>query len=141
MGLLLTFPRSSTVSILSALRSPASLAGDHRYVSNHLHNLQLRTSPGLRSIYFKHPSFTSTNLLGASYASYGLSSYSIAGGACCPDSACRGIGIQCVTSSTNSGYDCEELNQSSSVRNLNLRFRSSLRVPHCVWRISSAAGL
>lgn len=76
------------------------------------------------------PSLTSTNLLGVSCASYGLSSYCIAGGACCPDSTCCGIGMRCIASSTTSGYDCEESNQSSSVRNPNIHFRSSLRVPH-----------
>lgn len=60
------------------------------------------------------PSLTSTNLIGVSCAIYGLSSYCIAGGACCLDSTCCGIGMQCVASTTTDGYNCEPSSSSSS---------------------------
>ena len=61
------------------------------------------------------PSLTSTDLTGVSCEVYGLSSYCIVGGACCLDSTCCGIGMQCVASTTTNGYDCEASSQSGSV--------------------------
>jgi hypothetical protein len=61
------------------------------------------------------PSLTSTDLTGVSCAVYGLSSYCIAGGACCLDSTCCGIGMQCVASTTSNGYNCERSSSSNSV--------------------------
>lgn len=61
------------------------------------------------------PSLTSTDITGVSCAVHGLSSYCIAGGACCLDSTCCGVGMLCVASTTTNGYDCEASNQSGSV--------------------------
>lgn len=59
------------------------------------------------------PSLTPTNLIGVSCASSGLSSYCIAGGDCCPDSTCCGIGLQCVADSSTNGYNCQSSPSSS----------------------------
>lgn len=62
-----------------------------------------------------------------------LSSYCIAGGACCPDNTCCDIGTQCAASTTTSGMDYERSSQSRNGRHANLKFPPPLRLSHRCW--------
>ena len=61
------------------------------------------------------PSLDPYDLIGVSCSSQGLSAYCIAGGACCADNTCCGVGLQCVSDSSTGGYGCEASKPSSSV--------------------------
>ena len=61
------------------------------------------------------PSLDQYTYTAVSCSSQGLSAYCIAGGACCADDTCCGVGLQCVSDSSTGGYGCEASKPSSSV--------------------------
>ena len=61
------------------------------------------------------PSLDQYNYTAVSCSSQGLSAYCIAGGACCADNTCCGVGLQCVSDSSTGGYGCEASKPSSGV--------------------------
>ena len=70
------------------------------------------------------PSLDPYDLTGVSCSSQGLSAVCVAGGACCADNTCCGVGLQCVKDSSTGGYGCEASKTSSDVNAPSISFQS-----------------
>ena len=79
------------------------------------------------------PSLDQYDLTAVSCSSQGTSAYCIAGGACCADNTCCGVGLRCISDSSTGGYGCEASKPSSNVNapsSVSLPLFLSLIVPN-----------